>query len=148
MSDEPKNNNNKFIIGAVIALVLVCCCCGGGGIFSAIGTGALTRFNARMKVEQVSMNPMAKARANDRVIALLGAPIREDARPDGDIDKINSGIADYSRHLIGAKAEGTLVIKARRVDKTWIYEAVHVDVGGESIDLMPVDSLELVETSE
>jgi threonine dehydratase len=105
MSDEPKNNNNKFIIGAVIALVLVCCCCGGGGIFSAIGTGALTRFNARMKVEQVSMNALAKA-------------------------------------------EGTLVIKARRVDKTWIYEAVHVDVGGESIDLMPVDSLELVETSE
>lgn len=146
MSDESKGRNNKIIIAVILAAIFSCCCCG-VGFFGAISTGAFTRFNARIKADLVGMNPLAKARADDRVIALLGAPITQEGAPQGELGTIADGVADYSRRLSGPKGVGTLVIKARKVHDTWIYEAVRVEVGEESIDLMPVTELKVEETS-
>jgi hypothetical protein len=132
-----------FVFGAL--LISACCCCCGWQVFHVLSANAMDRLSVASELKRVCMNPLAKAGEDERVIALLGAPIKDGGQMTMDFAEVKQGRADYSCAIVGPEAKGELVIKARKVDKTWSYEAVRVDVGDESIDLMPVDALTLVE---
>jgi hypothetical protein len=133
------SGNKKIVIGVLVALALCsACCCGGVAVFG-VGAGA-AGMQAMNSLEPV-MKPVAKASDNPQIIELLGAPIEKAPMlKSGNINlKNDDGIADYSWGLKGPKGEGTLVVKATRTAGKWTYTTARVDVGEQSIDLMPMD---------
>jgi hypothetical protein len=135
MSDGTKSNTTKIIIGVVVALVLGSCCCG-----AAVFGGGLFTVGAAMSQAEPVVKPMLKANENARVIELLGKPIEKNGMPKGNINLQNdNGVADYTYGIKGPKGEGTLVVKATKTSGSWSYEAARVDVGEESIDLLPMN---------
>lgn len=145
MSSGGRSSVNIFVFFVFGALLVSACCCCGLLAFRFISADAVDRLSVASELEQVCIHTLTRAGANERVIKLLGAPVKKGGQMTLDFDGAKRGFVDYSCAVAGSKAEGELMIKARKVDKTWSYEAVRVEVGGESIDLMPVDTLTLVE---
>lgn len=135
MSDGSKSNTTKIIIGVMLVLTLGACCCGGalfGGTFLGVG--------AAMSQAEPVIKPIMEANSNPRLIELLGKPMEKNGMPKGNINLQNDdGVADYTYGIKGPKGEGTLVVKATKANGTWTYETARVEVGEESVDLLPLD---------
>jgi hypothetical protein len=132
------SGNKQIIIGVLVALALCgACCCGGFAIF---GTAGVVGAGAAFAQAEPVMKPMMKASQDTRVQELIGTPFEKSGVPMGNINLQNDdGVADYRWGLKGPKGEGTLVVKANKLSGKWTYTTARIDVGDQSIDLMPMD---------
>ncbi|QDI05400.1 cytochrome c oxidase assembly factor Coa1 family protein [Xanthomonas cerealis] len=78
------------------------------------------------------------AQRDQRVIAALGAPVKDGIMPSGSISTSNgSGSANLSVSLHGARGNGTLYIEAERHAGQWHYTTLQVlPDAGEAIPLL------------
>lgn len=106
-------------------------------VFSFIGFGAYKVYNelSNETPALAFIKVVLEVQESDEVAEALGKPI--DIR-DGDFDPESSDILDLEMHLDGKKADGTLTVKANRVNDSWVYTVftVTVDDTGEVIDLI------------
>ncbi|WIH05302.1 cytochrome c oxidase assembly factor 1 family protein [Xanthomonas translucens pv. graminis] len=78
------------------------------------------------------------AQRDQRVIAALGAPVKDGIIPSGSISTSNgTGSANFSVSLHGARGNGTLYIEAERHAGQWHYTTLQVlPDAGEAIPLL------------
>ena len=78
------------------------------------------------------------AQLDQRVIATLGAPVKDGIMPSGSISTSNgTGSANFSVSLHGARGNGTLYIEAERHAGQWHYTTLQVlPDAGEAIPLL------------
>ena len=117
------------LIGIVLAIVIF-----GVGIF-----GLITGVSKILKTSEPYQTALARAKANEKVVAALGTPI-EDGFPSGSVNTNNdSGDADLNVSLTGPKGKGTLYVVGTRARGTWTYSKMSVTLTatGDEIDLSP-----------
>jgi hypothetical protein len=93
-----------------------------------------------LKQTDVYKMAVARAKADSRVIAALGTPIKEGWYLSGNTN-VNggSGDADLSIPISGPKGKGTIYAVATKSAGEWTYSklVVKIDSTGETIDLGP-----------
>lgn len=117
------------LLGIVLAIVVF-----GVGI-----VGLITGVSKILKTSEPYLTALAKAKANDKVVAALGTPI-EDGFPQGSVNTNNdAGDADMHVSLTGPKGKGTLYVVGTRAGGQWTYSKMSVKIDGsdEEIDLNP-----------
>jgi hypothetical protein len=104
--------------------------------FLFIGAIMALVFGA-MKSSDVYKTAVARAKADDRVTAALGTPIREGMFVSGSTNASGgSGEADLAIPLSGPKGKGKLYVVATKSAGTWEFSKLLLEVeGGEKIDL-------------
>lgn len=104
------------------------------GVIALIGLGVMSA----MKSSDAYKMAVARAKADSRVVAALGKPVREGLFTSGNTN-VNggSGQADLSIPLSGPKDKGTLSAVATKEAGEWTYSTLTVKVAGsgETIDL-------------
>lgn len=106
----------------------------GVGIFSII-----SGVSAILKSSEPYQTAVARAKADEKVVAALGTPISE-GFPTGKVNTNNdSGDADIHVPLTGPKGKGTLHVVGTKSAGTWTYSTMSVTIAGtdETIDLSP-----------
>src|SRR4051812_14383880 len=106
----------------------------GVGVF-----GLISGVSKILKTSEPYQTALARAKANDKVVAALGTPI-EDGFPTGRVNTNNdAGDADLNVSLTGPKGKGTLYVVGTRSGGTWTYSKMSVKISGsdEEIDLSP-----------
>ncbi len=91
-----------------------------------------------MKSTDVYKSAVARAKADGRVIAALGAPIREGMFMSGNTNTSGgSGEANLAIPISGPKGKGTIYVVAVKVAGTWQYSKLIVEIErtGEKIDI-------------
>ena len=120
-------------LGTLLCLLLAVAVFG-VGIFSII-----SGVSAVLKSSEPYQTAVARAKADEKVIAALGTPISE-GFPSGSVNTNNdAGDADMSIPLTGPKGKGTVYVVGTRTAGTWIYSKLSVTIAGtdETIDLSP-----------
>jgi hypothetical protein len=120
-------------LGSLIAIVLALVVFGVGII------GLITGVSKILKTSEPYQTALARAKANEKVVAALGTPI-DDGFPQGNVNTNNdSGDADLHTSLTGPKGKGTLYVVGTRAGGTWTYSkmTVKIDASDEEIDLSP-----------
>jgi hypothetical protein len=120
-------------LGTLLAIVMAVALFG-VGIFSII-----SGVSAILKSSEPYQTAVARAKADEKVIAALGTPISE-GFPSGSINTNNdAGDADMSIPLTGPKGKGTVYVVGTRTAGTWTYSKMSVTIAGtnETIDLSP-----------
>jgi hypothetical protein len=120
-------------LGSLVAIVLAIVVFGVGIV------GLITGVSKILKTSEPYQTALARARANDKVVAALGTPI-EDGFPQGSVNTNNDGgDADLHVSLTGPKGKGTLYVVGTRAGGTWTYSKMSVKIAGtdEEIDLSP-----------
>ena len=120
-------------LGSLVAIVLAIVVFGVGIV------GLITGVSKILKTSEPYQTAVARARANDKVVAALGTPI-DDGFPQGSVNTNNDGgDADLHVSLTGPKGTGTLYVVGSRAGGTWTYSQMSVKIAGtdEEIDLSP-----------
>ena len=109
-------------------------------LIALFGATIFLGVSAAMKSSDAYQIAVAKAKADPRVIAALGTPIKEGMFTSGTTNVSGgSGQADLSIPLSGPKAKGTLYAVATKSAGAWTYSklVVRVEGTGENIDIDP-----------
>ncbi|HZE58287.1 MAG TPA: cytochrome c oxidase assembly factor Coa1 family protein [Chthoniobacterales bacterium] len=117
------------LIGIVLAIAVF-----GVGIF-----GLISGISKVLKSSEPYQTALARAKANENVVAALGTPI-EEGFPMGSVNTNNDGgDADLSIPVSGPKGKGTIYVVGKRAGRTWTYSKMSVAItgSGETIDLSP-----------
>ena len=107
-------------------------------LFAAFGAVIFFGVSAAMKSSDAYRIAVATAKAEPRVIAALGAPIKEGMFMSGNTNVSGgSGQADLSIPLSGPKGKGTLYAVATKSGGTWTFSklALRVEGTGETIEI-------------
>jgi hypothetical protein len=95
--------------------------------------------SAALKGSEPYKVAVARANANEKVIAALGTPMTE-GFPSGSINTHNdTGDVDLSIPISGPKGKGTIHVVGTRSAETWTYSKMSVTITGtgQTIDLGP-----------
>jgi hypothetical protein len=117
------------LIGIVLAIAVF-----GAGIL-----GLVSGISKVIKSSEPYRTALARAKANENVVAALGTPI-EEGFPQGSVNTNNdTGDADLSVPISGPKGKGTLYVVGKRSGGAWSYSKMSVTItgSGETIDLSP-----------
>jgi len=117
------------LIGIVLAIAVF-----GVGIF-----GLISGISKVLKSSEPYQTALARAKANENVVAALGTPI-EEGFPMGSVNTNNdAGDADLSIPVTGPKGKGTIYVVGKRAGRTWTYSKMSITItgSGETIDLSP-----------
>jgi len=120
-------------LGTLLGIVLAI------AIFGAGIVGLISGVSKILKSSEPYQTAVARAKANEKVVAALGTPI-EEGFPMGSVNtNNNSGDADLSIPVTGSKAKGTIYVVGTRSGGTWTYSKMSVKITGtdEEIDLSP-----------
>ena len=114
-------------------------CVGTLALFAVFGVGIAMTVFGTMKNSEPYTTALTRARANPRVVAALGTPIKESFYVLG---RINEGTRSGSTSLVipisGPKAKGRLFVNGVETNGEWKYLIMYVRVRGstKNIDLL------------
>ena len=120
-------------LGTLIGIVLAI------AIFGMGIVGMISGISKILKSSEAYQTAVARAKANEKVIAALGTPI-EEGFPMGSVNTNNdAGDADLKIPISGPKGKATIYVVGTRSGGTWTYSKMNVKVTGtdEEIDLSP-----------
>jgi hypothetical protein len=118
-----------FVPVTVLFLVLLCALCGFGMLGSVMGI---------IKSTEPYETALERARADARVVEVLGEPIEDGFFVQGNVNVTNqSGQADLAIPVSGPNGSGTIHVDATRTAGRWSYATLELQVEGatERIDL-------------
>jgi hypothetical protein len=110
------------LLGILLAIAVF-----GVGIF-----GFISGISKVLKSSEPYQTAIARAKANEKVIAALGTPIKE-GFPQGSVNT-NKDVSDADIHvsLTGPKGKGTLYVAGYTSDGKWIYSRMLVILEGSN----------------
>lgn len=74
-------------------------------------------------------NAIEKANNNTRVTSILGAPIKRNGMPNGNISLFNSdGEISFAIPIKGSKSNGILVVNGIKTNGKWVFEDLYVKI--------------------
>jgi hypothetical protein len=120
-------------LGSLMGIVLAIAIFGMGIVGLISGVGKI------LKSSEPYQTAVARAKANEKVVAALGTPI-DDSFPMGKVNTNNdTGDADLSIPLSGPKGKATVYVVGTRSGGVWTYSKMSVTItgSGEEVDLSP-----------
>lgn len=123
------SRNWKWLVPVGCLVPLMCC-----GVF---GVGAYFTASKMIEGSPAFAEAFSRASQNPEVTAALGAPLTPGFGMSGEIKETNgSGTANFSVPLNGPKGSGSLHVEARRSAGQWNFQAITVEAGGKTIDVL------------
>ncbi|TWU65018.1 Cytochrome oxidase complex assembly protein 1 [Crateriforma conspicua] len=131
-ADKPKSRTGCLLMGlggGCLGVVLLC-----GGV---MGFGVFSLFTL-IKSSDPYQQSLARAQANETLIAELGQPIEAGWMLQGNINlNDDDGDADLTYPISGPNGSATVKVKGSKQDGVWTYEIMRatVDGSGTQVDL-------------